>query len=104
MTKMAFEKIFAFLKLRAPTFKGLECPDPEPLNIRQLELDFSDYGFPVDLILNTYDPTLDKFKYAEFKKFRDNYHNRFGFAQKGIIFNDHRYKTLIKKMGFCINP
>ena len=34
MTKMAFEKIFAFLKLRAQLFKGLECPDPEPLNIR----------------------------------------------------------------------
>tara|TARA_B100000963_G_scaffold78180_1_gene66221 strand:+ start:1377 stop:2456 length:1080 start_codon:yes stop_codon:yes gene_type:complete len=102
MTKMAFEKIFAFLKLDTQISKDLDSHEVKPLDIRQLESDFNKYGFPVGLILETYDPTLDNFNHAEFKKFRDNYHNRLGFAQRKILIDDDHYNSLIKKIGFSV--
>lgn len=103
MTKMAFAKIYDFLGLNVPKFQPLETIPFKKFNLTKFKKDIDNYGFPVDLILDTYNPMLDKFDTQCFKEFRDNYNKRAGFAQRAICYSDQgNYDLLIQQLGFKI--
>ena len=65
--------------------------------------DMEEFGLPVTLMLETYNPKSDAFNCKDFKKVRDNYNNRIGYSQiiiKGC--SDEADRENLKSLGFTV--
>ena len=103
MTKMAYENVVNFL--------GVENIDKENIlenkiidfDKRIFDQDMKEFGLPVSLMLDTYNPKLDHFKNINFKNIRDKYNNRIGYSQviiKGC--NNDADRIALKMLGFTV--
>ena len=103
MTKMAYENVMNFL--------GQDIIERNSVLENRIiyfeknifDKDMEEFGLPVTLILDTYNPKSDIFNYKDFKKVRDNYNNRIGYSQviiKGC--SDEADRENLKSLGFTV--
>ena len=65
--------------------------------------DIQEFGLPISLMLDTYNPKLDHFDCSDFKKIRDNYNNRIGYSQVSIQNCDCKSDLrALKMLGFKV--
>ena len=112
MTKMAYENVVNFLGyknidrdriLRRLYLESILENKIVDFDKRIFDQDMKEFGLPVSLMLGTYNPKLDDFKYSDFKKIRDNYNKRIGYSQviiKGC--DDVSDQIALKKLGFTV--
>ena len=92
-------------------FLGVENIDKENIlenkiidfDKRIFDQDMKEFGLPVSLMLDTYNPKLDHFKNINFKNIRDKYNNRIGYSQviiKGC--NNDADRIALKMLGFTV--
>ena len=101
MTKMGYENVVNFLGIKNTNKKSMLENKNTELNKDVFKHDMEKFGFPVSLILDTYNPKLDHFECADFKKIRDNYNNRIGYSQvviKGC--DDETDRSALEVLGF----
>ena len=81
MTKMAYENVMNFLGEDISEKKSIL--ENRIINFEKnvFDKDMEEFGLPVTLILDTYNPKSDTFNFKDFKKVRDNYNNRIGYSQ-----------------------
>ena len=103
MTKMAYENVMNFL--------GQDIIERNSVLENRIiyfeknifDKDMKEFGLPVTLMLDTYNPKSDAFNYKDFKKVRDNYNNRIGYSQviiKGC--SDEADRENLKSLGFTV--
>jgi len=81
MTKMAYENVMNFLGQDISEKNSIL--ENRIINFEKhvFDKDMEEFGLPVTLILDTYNPKSDTFNFKDFKKVRDNYNNRIGYSQ-----------------------
>ena len=84
MTKMAYENVMNFLG--QDIIERNSILENRIINFEKniFDKDMKEFGLPVTLMLDTYNPKSDVFNYKDFKKVRDNYNNRIGYSQATI--------------------
>ena len=103
MTKMAYENVMNFL--------GQDISERNSVLENRIiyfeknifDKDMKEFGLPITLMLDTYNPKSDVFNYKDFKKVRDNYNNRIGYSQviiKGC--SDEPDRENLKSLGFTV--
>jgi hypothetical protein len=101
MTKMGYENVVNFLGVKKTNKKSILKNKNTELNEDVFKHDMEKFGFPVSLILDTYNPKLDHFECADFKKIRDNYNNRIGYSQVVIKgYDDETDRSALEMLGF----
>ena len=103
MTKMASEHIDNFLETNSTQKKNILENKIINFNKKVFDEDIKEFGLPVSLMLDTYNPKLDHFKSTDFKKIRDNYNNRIGYSQiivKGC--ENHADRIYLEVLGFTV--
>ena len=103
MTKMAYENVMNFLG--QDISKRNSILENRIINFEKniFDKDMKEFGLPVTLMLETYNPKSDVFNYKDFKKVRDNYNNRIGYSQviiKGC--SDEPDRENLKSLGFTV--
>ena len=103
MTKMAYENVMNFLGQDISERNSIL--ENRIINFEKniFDKDMEEFGLPVTLMLDTYNPKSDVFNYKDFKKVRDNYNNRIGYSQvtiKGC--SDHADREILKLLGFTV--
>ena len=104
MTKMAYKNVVNFL--------GFKDIDKESILDNKIvffdknifDQDMKEFGLPVSLMLDTYNPKLDHFECMSFKNIRDKYNHRIGYSQviiKGC--DDVTDQIALKKLGFTVD-
>tara|TARA_B000000475_G_scaffold20872_1_gene16788 strand:- start:2521 stop:3618 length:1098 start_codon:yes stop_codon:yes gene_type:complete len=81
MTKMAYENVMNFLGQGINERNMILENKIINFDKNSFDKDIKEFGLPVSLMLDTYNPKLDDFKYSDFKKIRDNYNKRIGYSQ-----------------------
>ena len=103
MTKMAYKNVVNFL--------GFKDIDKESILDNKIvffdknifDQDMKEFGLPVSLMLDTYNPKLDHFECGSFKNIRDKYNHRIGYSQviiKGC--DDVTDRIALEKLGFTV--
>ena len=84
MTKMAYENVMNFLGQDISERNSIL--ENRIINFEKniFDKDMKEFGLPVSLMLETYNPKSDVFNYKDFKKVRDNYNHRIGYSQVTI--------------------
>ena len=103
MTKMASEHIDNFLETNSTQKKNILENKIINFDKKVFDEDIKEFGLPVSLMLETYNPKLDHFKSTDFKKIRDNYNNRIGYSQiivKGC--ENHADRIYLEVLGFTV--
>ena len=112
MTKMAYENVVNFLGyknidrdriLRRLYLESILENKIVDFDKRIFDQDMKEFGLPVSLMLDTYNPKLDHFKNINFKNIRDKYNNRIGYSQviiKGC--NNDADRIALKMLGFTV--
>ena len=103
MTKMAYENVMNFLGQDISERNSIL--ENRIINFKKntFDKDMKQFGLPVTLMLDTYNPKSDVFNYKDFKKVRDNYNNRIGYSQvtiKGC--SDYADREILKLLGFTV--
>ena len=103
MTKMAYENVMNFLGQDISERNSIL--ENRIINFEKniFDRDMKEFGLPVTLMLDTYNPKSDVFNYKDFKKVRDNYNNRIGYSQltiKGC--SDDADREKLKLLGFTV--
>ena len=103
MTKMAYENVMNFLG--QDTIERNSILENRIINFEKniFDKDMEEFGLPVTLMLDTYNPKSDVFNYKDFKKVRDNYNNRIGYSQvtiKGC--SEVADRENLKLLGFTV--
>ena len=103
MTKMAYENVMNFLGQDISERNSIL--ENRIINFEKniFDKDMEEFGLPVTLMLDTYNPKSDVFNYKDFKKVRDNYNNRIGYSQviiKGC--SDYADREILKLLGFTV--
>ena len=81
MTKMAYENVMNFLGQGINERNVILENKIINFDKNVFDKDINEFGLPVSLMIDTYNPKLDDFKYSDFKKIRDNYNKRIGYSQ-----------------------
>ena len=103
MTKMGYENVVNFLGVKNTNKKSILENKNIEFNEDVFKHDMEKFGLPVSLMLDTYNPKLDHFECADFKKIRDNYNNRIGYSQvviKGC--DDKTDRSALEMLGFKV--
>ena len=103
MTKMAYENVANFLGIKNTEKENILENKIVDFDKNTFDQDMKEFGLPVSLMLDTYNPKLDHFECADFKKTRDNYNNRIGYSQvviKGC--EDDSDRIPLKMLGFKV--
>jgi len=103
MTKMAYENVANFLGIKNTEKENILENKIVDFDKNTFDQDMKEFGLPVSLMLDTYNPKLDHFECADFKKTRDNYNNRIGYSQiviKGC--EDDSDRIALKMLGFKV--
>ena len=103
MTKMAYENVADFLGIKNTEKENILENKIVDFDKNTFDQDMKEFGLPVSLILDTYNPKLDHFECADFKKIRDNYNSRIGYSQvviKGC--EDDSDRIALKMLGFKV--
>ena len=103
MTKMAYENVMNFLGQDISERNSILENRIINFEKNTFDKDMKQFGLPVTLMLDTYNPKSDVFNYKDFKKVRDNYNNRIGYSQvtiKGC--SDHADREILKLLGFTV--
>ena len=103
MTKMAYENVANFLGIKNTEKENILENKIVDFDKNTFDQDMKEFGLPVSLILDTYNPKLDHFECADFKKIRDNYNSRIGYSQvviKGC--EDDSDRIALKMLGFKV--
>ena len=103
MTKMAYENVMTFLGQDISERNSILENRIINFEKNTFAKDMKQFGLPVTLMLDTYNPKSDVFNYKDFKKVRDNYNNRIGYSQvtiKGC--SDHADREILKLLGFTV--
>ena len=65
-----------------------------------VEDDISEYGLPISLFLNIYNPKKDCFHPEDFKIKRDSYNNRIGYNQVDLSKNfDRKFEKFLSQLN-----
>ena len=103
MTKMAYENVMNYLGLEIN--QRITTLENKIINFDKsaFNKDMKEFGLPVSLILDTYNPKLDDFKHNDFKKIRDNYNKRIGYSQV-VVKGCHEKSDCfdLKMLGFKV--
>ena len=103
MTKMAYENVMNYLGLEIN--QRITTLENKIINFDKsaFDKDMKEFGLPVSLILDTYNPKLDDFKHNDFKKIRDNYNKRIGYSQV-VVKGCHEKSDCfdLKMLGFKV--
>tara|TARA_A100001234_G_scaffold75691_1_gene66869 strand:+ start:693 stop:2009 length:1317 start_codon:yes stop_codon:yes gene_type:complete len=103
MTKMAYENVADFLGIKNTEKENILENKIVDFDKNTFDQDMKEFGLPVSLMLDTYNPKLDHFECADFKKIRDNYNSRIGYSQvviKGC--EDDSDRIALKMLGFKV--
>ena len=103
MTKMAYENVMNFLGQDIIERNSVLENRIVYFEKNIFDKDMKEFGLPVTLMLETYNPKSDVFNYKDFKKVRDNYNNRIGYSQvtiKGC--SDYADREILKLLGFTV--
>ncbi len=103
MTKMAYENVMNFLGQDIIERNSVLENRIVYFEKNIFDKDMEEFGLPVTLMLDTYNPKSDVFNYKDFKKVRDNYNNRIGYSQiiiKGC--SDEADRENLKSLGFTV--
>jgi len=103
MTKMAYENVANFLGIKNTEKENILENKIVDFDKNTFDQDMKEFGLPVSLMLDTYNPKLDHFECADFKKIRDNYNSRIGYSQvviKGC--EDDSDRIALKMLGFKV--
>ena len=112
MTKMAYEHVVNFLGyknidrdkiLRRIYLESILENKIVFFDKNIFDQDMKEFGLPVSLMLDTYNPKLDHFECGSFKNIRDKYNHRIGYSQviiKGC--DDVSDKIALEKLGFTV--
>ena len=103
MTKMAYENVMDFLGQEINERNSILENKIINFDKNTFDQDMKEFGLPVSLMLDTYNPKLDHFECADFKKTRDNYNSRIGYSQvviKGC--EDDSDRIALKMLGFKV--
>ena len=103
MTKMASEHIDNFLGMKNTEKKNILENKIVDFDKNVFDKDIKEFGLPVSLMLDTYNPKLDHFESSDFKKIRDNYNNRIGYSQIVIKGCDNDADRIsLEMLGFTV--
>ncbi|RPH01318.1 MAG: hypothetical protein CBD12_003085 [Amoebophilaceae bacterium TMED152] len=103
MTKMASEHIDNFLGMNDTEKKNILENKIVNFDKNVFDADIKEFGLPVSLMLDTYNPKLDHFKSTDFKKIRDNYNDRIGYSQIIIKGCDNDADRIsLEMLGFTV--
>lgn len=104
MTKMAYENVMNFLGLTINERNMILDNKIINFDKNTFDKDMKEFGLPISLMLDTYNPKLDDFKHYDFKKIRDNYNKRIGYSQV-IIRGCHDISDCngLKMLGFTVD-
>ena len=103
MTKMAYENVMNFLG--QDICERNSILENRIINFEKniFDKDMEEFGLPVTLMLETYNPKSDVFNYKDFKKVRDNYNNRIGYSQAKIKgCSEVADRENLKLLGFTV--
>lgn len=103
MTKMAYENVMNFLGQDISERNSIL--ENRIINFEKniFDKDMKEFGLPVTLMLETYNPKSDVFNYKDFKKVRDNYNNRIGYSQATIKgCSEVADRENLKLLGFTV--
>ena len=112
MTKMAYEHVVNFLGyknidrdkiLRRIYLESILEDKIVFFDKNIFDQDMKEFGLPVSLMLDTYNPKLDHFECGSFKNIRDKYNHRIGYSQviiKGC--DDVTDRIALEKLGFTV--
>ena len=100
---MASEHIDNFLGMKNIEKKNILENKIVDFNKNVFDKDIKEFGLPVSLMLDTYNPKLDHFESSDFKKIRDNYNNRIGYSQIVIKGCDNDADRIsLEMLGFTV--
>ena len=103
MTKMAYENIADFLGVTIYEKNNTLKNKIISFDKNTFDRDIQEFGLPISLMLDTYNPKLDHFDCSDFKKIRDNYNNRIGYSQVSIQNCDCKSDLrALKMLGFKV--
>ena len=103
MTKMAYENVVNFLGKIPLEKEDILESKILAFDKKSFDKDMKEFGLPVSLMLDTYNPKLDIFESANFKKIRDNYNERIGYSQ--VVINNCKSehdRSVLKELGFKV--
>ena len=100
---MASEHIDNFLGMKNTEKKNILENKIVDFDKNVFDKDIKEFGLPVSLMLDTYNPKLDHFESRDFKKIRDNYNNRIGYSQIVIKGCDNDADRIsLEMLGFTV--
>ena len=103
MTKMAYENVMNFLGQDISERNSILENRIINFEKNTFDKDMKQFGLPVTLMLDTYNPKSDVFNYKDFKKVRDNYNNRIGYSQATIKgCSEVADRENLKLLGFTV--
>ena len=103
MTKMAYENVMNFLGQDISERNSIL--ENRIINFEKniFDKDMKEFGLPVSLMLETYNPKSDVFNYKDFKRVRDNYNDRIGYSQATIKgCSEVADRENLKLLGFTV--